>query len=326
MKVDFRQRLLLWAGENGLMALLALVLALLVYLTILELVSNTTTRTVPVEVEREPGVALMAVRPSTVQVTFRGALNEFQHLDRADLRMLVKGLRTRSDEGKVRITLRRGHLRRAAGLRVVSIEPPEVEITFDHQGEREFAIDPPPVEGRPYRGHAEIDYVPRTAVVRGARLQLDRLHDAGVTLQLEPVSVDGRVQGFTRKAAILPPADAWQPEITPDSVTVKVGIVPDTVQREFAGIPVRLAFLAGHTNRLPRVEPPEVAVRLTGWAEALQGIATNAIRVFAELPADPDAPPTNPVPLRVLLPPGAEADEIATVPDAVRLEFPAENR
>ena len=325
MKVDLRQRLLLWGRENGAMALLALVLALFVYLTILELVSNTTTRTVPVEVEREPGVALMAVRPAMVQVTFRGALNEFQQLDRADLRMAVKGLRVRSDEGVVRIPLRRGNLRGASGLRVVNIDPPVVEITFDHQGEREFAIAPPQTEGRPFRGHAEVDYTPRTALVRGARLQLDRLHDAGVTLKVDPVNVDGRVQGFTRRVAILPPADAWQPEIAPESVTVKVAILPDNIQREFAGIPVRLALLAGQTNLPPRVEPPEVTVRLTGWAEALQGIATNALRVYAELPAS-DAVPTNPLPLQVLLPPGATVDEVTTVPDAVRLALPGGNR
>ena len=326
MKVDLRQRLILWARENGATALLALVLALFVYLTILELVSNTTTRTVPVEVEREPGVALMAVRPAVVQVTFRGALNEFQQLDRADLRMLVKGLRIRADGGVVRVPLRRGNLRGASGLRVVNIDPPVVEITYDHQGEREFAIAPPAIEGKPFRGHAEADYAPRTAVVRGARLQLDRLHDAGVTLKVEPVNVDGRVQGFTRRVAILPPADAWHPEIAPESVTVKVAIVPDNIQREFAGVPVRLALPAGHTNLPPRVEPAAVTVRLTGWAEALQGIATNAIRVFAELPVSADSAPTNQISLRVLLPPGAMVDEVVTVPDAVRLALPGEKR
>jgi YbbR domain-containing protein len=149
MKVDVRQRVVLWVRENGLVALLATVLALLVYMTILELVSNTTTRTVPVEVEREAGMALMSVRPSTVQVTFRGALNEFQILDRSDLRMVVNGLRNHGDQGIARITLRRKNLRGAGSVRVVSVEPSEIEVTFDHQGEREFTIARAKVEGRP---------------------------------------------------------------------------------------------------------------------------------------------------------------------------------
>ena len=319
MKVDVRQRVVLWVRENGLVALLATVLALLVYMTILELVSNTTTRTVPVEVEREAGMALMSVRPSTVQVTFRGALNEFQILDRSDLRMVVNGLRNHGDQGIARITLRRKNLRGAGSVRVVSVEPSEIEVTFDHQGEREFTIAPPKVEGRPYRGHAEVEFTPRTALVRGARLQLDRLHEAGVTLQLDPVNVDGRVQGFSLNVPILPPEDAWQPEIDPATVALKISIVPDNVLREFTGVQVHLATPAGRTNCLPRVEPPEVTVRLTGWAETLQGVTTNTVRVLAVLPDDPGANPTNPVPLRVLLPPGTVADEAVTVPEAVRL-------
>ncbi|NLN00283.1 MAG: hypothetical protein GX174_00050 [Lentisphaerae bacterium] len=319
MKVDVRQRVVLWVRENGLVALLATVLALLVYMTILELVSNTTTRTVPVEVEREAGMALMSVRPSTVQVTFRGALNEFQILDRSDLRMVVNGLRNHGDQGIARITLRRKNLRGAGSVRVVSVEPSEIEVTFEHQGEREFTIAPPKVEGRPYRGHAEVEFTPRTALVRGARLQLDRLHEAGVTLQLDPVNVDGRVQGFSLNVPILPPEDAWQPEIDPATVALKISIVPDNVLREFTGVQVHLATPAGRTNCLPRVEPPEVTVRLTGWAETLQGVTTNTVRVLAVLPDDPGANPTNPVPLRVLLPPGTVADEAVTVPEAVRL-------
>jgi hypothetical protein len=101
-------------------------------------------------------------------------------------------------------------------------------------------------------------------------------------------------------------------------VALKISIVPDNVLREFTGVQVHLATPAGRTNCLPRVEPPEVTVRLTGWAETLQGVTTNTVRVLAVLPDDPGANPTNPVPLRVLLPPGTVADEAVTVPEAVR--------
>ena len=320
MKVDLRKRLRLWMSENGMMALIALVLALFVYLTVLELVSNTTTREVPVEVEREPGMALMAIRPASVQVTFRGALNEFRMLDRTDLRFRVRGLRIRADEGVMKVPLNSRSLRGAAGLRVMQIEPPEVEITFDHQGEREFAIEPPLLEGKPFRGHAEVDFSPKTAVVRGARLQLDRLHDAGVRLNLEPVNVDGRVQGFSQRAAILPPADAWMPEIKPDTVTVKIDIRPDNVVREFAEIPVWLARQPGWPAGGVRASPTGVTVRITGWAEALRSLEPQAIRVFAALP-DPDGGlPTNPVPLQVWLPPGTMIETVVVEPARVRLE------
>lgn len=325
MRVDLQKRLRLWLKDNGAMALIALVLAIFVYITILELVSNTTTSTATVEVEREPGVALMAVRPATVRVTFRGSLNEFRDLDRADLRIVVKSLRNKSEAGVARVTLKSRNLRGVSGLRVMNIEPSVVEITYDHQGEREFAIAPPLIDGKPFRGHAELDYTTKTAVVRGARLQLDRLHDAGVTLKVEPINVDGRVQGFSKRVAILPPADAWMPEITPEAVTVKINILPDNIQREFSGIPVRLAGFSGRANMNYAVEPATVTVRLTGWAEALQNIQTNAIQVYANLPVAVDGTVTNEIPLQVLLPLGATIEEVATLPASVRLATPLKN-
>lgn len=322
MKLDFQKRLRLWLEENGLIALIALILAVLVYLTILELVSNTTTRTLPVEIEREPGLALMAVRPARVEVTFRGALAEFQRLDRAGLRVVVRHPRS-GEAGVARLAIGSRNVRGAAGLRIVSIDPAMVEITFDRQGQREFAIEVPHLEGKPFRGRAEAEYTPRTAVVRGARLQLDRLHDSGVTLKLEPINIDGRVQGFSRRVAILPPAEAWMPEIEPESVLVRINITPDNIQREFARIPVRLARLPHQTNNTAaRVEPDEVTVRLTGWTEALQTLSSQVIRVYADLP-EADRPPTNALPLQVLLPAGLAIDAVATLPETVRLLGPA---
>ena len=328
MKVDLKQRLRLWLKANGLMALVALVLAVIVYMTILELVSNATTRTIPIEIEREPGLALMAVRPATAEVTFRGALTEFQQLDRSDLRFAVRVPRGMSEAGVARLSLRPRNLKGVAGLRVMNIQPSEVEITFDHQGEREFPIAPPILDGKPFRGRAEAEYTPRTAVVRGARLQLDRLHNAGVTLQMVPVNVDGRVQGFSRQAPILPPEEAWSPEISPATVQVKVTIVPDNIQREFGDIPVRLTHLADQTNAVGwRVEPASVKVRLTGWVEALGSISSHVIRVYADFPgaAASSAGATNMLPLRVLLPQGATVEEVVAEPAEVRLAFDAQN-
>jgi hypothetical protein len=321
MKLDFQTRLRLWGEENGLIALIALILAVLVYLTILELVSNTTTRTIPVEIEREPGLALMAVRPARVEVTFRGALAEFQRLDRADLRVVVRNPRG-GEAGVARLPLSSRNVRGAAGLRIVSIDPAMVEITFDRQGQREFAIEAPHLEGKPFRGRAEAEYTPRTAVVRGARLQLDRLHDSGVTLKLEPINIDGRVQGFSRRVAILPPAEAWMPEIEPESVLVKINITPDNIQREFTRIPVRLARLPHQTNTAHRFTPAEVAVRLTGWTEVFQTLSSQVIRVYADLP-EAGRPLTNALPLQVLLPPGLAIDAVSTHPETVRLLDPA---
>lgn len=319
MKVNLRTRLRLWANENGWLALISAAVAVGIFFTVREIVSYTETLSIAVEVERDAGFALMAVRPASVRVTFRGALSELRQLDRRDPRVIVRAPRDGSSGGNERIRLRPRNLRGVAGIRVASIEPAFVDITFDHQGEREFAIAPPRLEGRPLRGRAEVDYSPRTAVVRGARLQLDRLHDLGVTLQVEPVNVDGRVQGFSKRVAILPPADAWMPEIVPSEVTVKIAIAPDDSVRDFAGVPVRLESGGEPAHGVYAAEPAAVTVRLAGWSEALRDITTNALRVYAACPAATAPAASNAVPLRVFLAPGLQVESVATIPAAVRL-------
>jgi hypothetical protein len=319
MKISFRTRLRLWVNENGWLALISAAVAVGIFFTVREIVSYTETLTIAVEVERDAGFALMAVRPASVRVTFRGALSDLRQLDRRDPRMIVRAPRDGSSGGHARIRLRPRNLRGAAGIRVVSIEPSFVDITFDHQGEREFAIAPPALEGRPLRGHAEVEYTPRTAVVRGARLQLDHLHDLGVTLQVEPVNVDGRVQGFSKRVAILPPADAWMPEIVPAEVNVKIVIAQESSVREFSGVPVRLESDGEPAHETYAAEPAAVTVRLAGWAETLRDIPTNALRVYAACPAPAAPAASNAVPLRVFLSPGLQVENVATIPPAVRL-------
>jgi hypothetical protein len=320
VRVDARTRLALWLRQNWPVALFSAAVAVTVFFTVREAISYTETRTIAVEVERESGLALMAVRPPAVQVTFRGSLNELRQLDRRAPRLIVRAPRSGPGGGTERLRLRPRHLRGVAGLRVAALEPSVVEITFDHQGEREFPVAPPPLEGKPLRGRAVVaEHAPRTARVRGARLQLDQLHERGVVLQTEPVNVDGRVQGFTRQVRILPPAEAWMPEIVPAEVTVKIEIVPDTASREFAGLPVRIDMPAAAPAGPCKVDPAVVTVRLSGWAEVLRDIPADALRVYAEWP--PAGDPTNPVPLRVLLPPGlaAAVEDAVVIPPAARL-------
>ncbi|MDD5706092.1 MAG: hypothetical protein PHR35_09210 [Kiritimatiellae bacterium] len=315
MRVDLKIRLLLWLSANWLLALISLGVAVVVYFTVRENISYTDTRTVAVTVDHEDGLALTAIRPASVRVTFRGSLNELRQLDRRDPRFVLRPPRAGAAGGTEHKELRQRHLRGASGLRIVMIDPPVVEITFDHQGEREFAIAPPVLQGRPLRGRAEVDYTPRTAIVRGARLQLDRLHGAGISLQPEPVNVEGRVQSFTQRVAIMPPEDAWQPEIVPAEILVRIDIIPESAQREFDGVPVRLAL---PTRPSPGgtivAAPPLVKVRLTGLSETLQGLTTNDLRVYAD--GDDTAVE---VPLRVFLPAGIALDSAVTDPPSVRL-------
>lgn len=318
MKADLSLRIRNWLRQSWQIASLSLIAAVVIFYTVRENISYTETIALPVVVEREPGLAVMSVRPPTVRVTFRGSISDVRQLVHRDMQVSVRTPRNGTSGGTTPVELKAGNVRGGRGGRVIAIEPQVVHVNFDHQGEMEFPVQPPAISGRPLRGRTELSYMPHAARLRGARMQLEALHANGLALQTEPVDVDGRVQGFSTRVAILPPPDAWMPEIVPPEVLVKVEILPDNAVRLLENVPVLLA-VAGHPGERIVPDPAIVTVRLLGREENLRELDPEAVRAYAACPADFDTRSTNTVPLNVYLPSGAVVEGVEAVPAAVRL-------
>ena len=107
----------------------ALIVAVIVFYTIRSRISDTVTIAIPVEVEREPGQAVLKVEPASVQVTFRGAYADLQQLGLRDMRVLLH-LKVNAAGGPERVRLRAGDVHgRPSGARVVGIDPQTVRLT-----------------------------------------------------------------------------------------------------------------------------------------------------------------------------------------------------
>lgn len=316
MKQSRGQRLREWVRDDWRELTLAMLVAIVIFFTVRGNISHAVSYTVEVDVEREPGMAIMSVRPATVRVTFRGALSDLRTLDVRSLRAVVRPPRSAVSAGSERVRLRGRNIHGRGSARAIDIQPSEVLLSFDHQGERLFDVAPPPTEGQPLRGQASVTYTPHTVRVRGARLQLDQLHAKGVMLQTEPVDLEGRAQSFVRSVRVLPPPDAWMPELDPSAVTVTVTIVSERETREFAQVPVRVAPPAGLAASLT-ASPAHVTLRLSGRPEFLRGLAAADLHAFADAPTS-DAI-TGAVPVRVALPPGCLVESVVVEPAAVRL-------
>ncbi len=318
MKPTRSQRLVEWLRRDWRELVLSVLVAIVIFFTVRGNISHAVSYTVEVDVEREPGMAIMSVRPASVRVTFRGALSDLRTLDVRSLRAVVRPPRGAASAGSERVRLHGRNIHGRGSARAVDIQPSEVLLSFDHQGEREFSVAPPPTEGQPLRGQASVAYTPHTVRVRGARLQLDQLHAKGVTLQTEPIDLEGRAQSFVRSVRVLPPAEAWMPEVDPAAVTATVTIVTEREIREFAEVPVRVAPPPGFAGSLSP-SPAHVTLRLGGRPEVLRGLAAGDLHVFADVPTS-DAV-TGAVPVRVALPPGSLVDSVVAEPEAVRLRL-----
>ncbi len=318
MRADLKKRLQQWGRENGAAAFGSFALALVIYVLVQSQISNTETFRLPVELEREAGVALMSAEPATVDVVFRGTFNDLQKLKLTPPRIVVRHPRNR-EGNRIMVRLQKTFVRSVAGPRIAKLNPSSIYITYDILGEVEFPIEPPALIGTPDRGHASVEIKPRVAGVSGAKKQLERLQSEGVKLKLEAINVDGRTRSFSKTVAIRPPEGAMSPALEPQEVSATVTITRDIAQRDFPAIPVLLSLAPGQEQSLPLVTPDAVAVQLRGWDEELQALTSSLIRVYAALPPTLE-PGSNRVPLTVqLLSTNTTIDSIATIPDMVWL-------
>jgi diadenylate cyclase len=295
---------------------LALFVATVIYLMVRSRISHVQTVAVPVEIEREPGIAVLTVEPLSVRVTFRGAAADIQRLPALELKAVLRPHVT-ARGGRERVQVSGRDIRGRGALRIVELDPKVVLVTYDRQGQVAFPVAEPVVEGKPLRGRVQIDYSPRTAVVTGARLHLDQSLTNGVQLQTEPVDVEGRLQGFTRRLRILPPDGVWMTEVQPPEVTARISIVADRSTSELRDVPVLVAQSPGDTTHW-QPDPPVVSIRLSARAEIIQSIRMDVVRAFvdARLVA---AAPTNGLPVFVYLPPEVAVETAETEPRQVRL-------
>lgn len=301
---------------DGPWKLAALLMAVIVFYTVRNTISHTETLSVQVEVDRDPGLAVLKAEPFSVRVTFRGAYADLQQLNSRPPTLLLHPKATAAN-GQERVRVRAGDIHgRPGGTRVVAMEPETVLLTFDRQAEMLLPLADPPVEGKPLRGRVELEYAPHEVLVKGARRQLEELKAAGFHLQTEPINVEGCVQSFTKTVRIATPGAAWQAEITPGEVAVKVNIITEQSTREIRDVPVLVAASPASRRGSWLVDPATVQVRLTGRAEMVQAVAPESLLVMVDgRRVSLDEPGM--VPVQVLLPSDVQVDVVASDPPAV---------
>lgn len=301
---------------DGPWKLAALLIAVVIFYTVRNTISHTETISVPVEVDQEPGLAVLKAEPFSVRVTFRGAYADLQQLNTRPPTLLLRPKATAA-EGQERVRVRAGDIRgRPGGTRVVAVQPENVLLTFDREAEMALPLAEPPVEGHPLRGRVELEYAPHEVTVKGARRQLEELKAAGFHLQTEPINVDGCVQSFTKTVRIATPGAAWQADISPREVAVKVNIITEQSTREIRDVPVLVAAGTASRRGTWLVEPATVQVRLTGRAEMVQSVTPESLLVLVDgRRVSPDEPAM--VPVQVHLPPDVQVDAVVSDPTAV---------
>ncbi len=266
-----------WFYDNALLKLVALVLA--VTLFILVSGEKETERTVRVGVAyvRPTDRVLVSDVPDSLEVTVRGSWTRIKRLDPADVDAIVIDLTKRGD-GEIAID--EDDIRIPAGLRVVSIRPAKLMVQFEHM-KRVPVV--PELVGASAEGYVVERVVadPVAIAVRGPARVVDSITDARTL----PVSVSGKRGPFRSSIALAPLPGGAVAEV--DNVAVEVIIVEEVSTRTVQALPVTLrppvgAQRAGTPPGL-RVEPQTVNLVLRGGRAAMKQVAERAITASVEL-------------------------------------------
>jgi YbbR domain-containing protein len=222
-----------------------------------------------------------------------------------------------SSAGHRTVRIRAANVRASAPVRPILIQPDTLTFSLDREGERQIPIR---VE---YQGALPDGYevektvcTPVSVAVRGPMQWLE----AAEVVRTASVDLDGRVQSFQVRRALVAPTGLETVRMIPDRVQVDVFILEHAASHTVAAVPVLLLMPpAGPAPIL--LSPSSVSVELQGRADVLRNLVAGRLRVYVDC-TDPCPPGEIELPVSVHLTPGVRL--VSVKPATARVRFPGE--
>jgi YbbR domain-containing protein len=222
----------------------------------------------------------------------------------------VIDLRNNAVAGALDVAIAPQAIRGVRGVRAVQVYPDRVQISLDHESEKAVPVKGRMI-GKPFSGEVEeIVCDPAVVRLRGPAQQLQQTE----WVYTEPVDVDGRIEGFTKRCRVLPPSDTWLPKIDPPDVQVSVVIEEKAGSLEWKDMPVAAVGNPGAPLRAG-ILPARVNIIVTGTSEVLESLKTIVPKAFVDC-IDLDPSLTYDLPVHVYLPSGYNVSVSADPPYA----------
>lgn len=297
---------------------LALILAVSAWVVTREAISlETIIYDIPVTFLMDPGWAVLDHSDSSVDIRFRGSRGDLAGLKRDDIKVTVDVRKARESRARQVISLRPSNVRAPGSVRPVLIEPAQITLSMDREGEVEVPVRAE-LQDRPPEGFETGGFLCTPAIVK-LRGPLSKLQDIE-TLSTAPIGLEGRTRSFTTRVAVPAPA-AWSgARIEPDRVDVAVTIVEHAGTRVFEQVPVRLMSRPGASGReRVSVSPSRVNVSLQGREEILHNLGADSVRAFVDCAAVSSSG-TYELPVHLVLPPGVRS--LSVEPASVKMVLP----
>ena len=266
---------LLWQNKGW--KLLALVLGWGVWTLIHDVISYENKMTdVPIVVTvDQPDWAVLDMSPQSVNVVFRGPQEAIWELDRNRLSVDVD-IDGPAAQDSTQIALLPNHVRAPRGVRVVSIDPPFMDLTMGRLAQTNVPVNANTTGELPAGFEIEsVVYRPATVTLYGPEQRLAAVQ----AVRTAPIDLGGRVRSFERRVPLLLPAEGWGARVEPTDVVVQFTVVERSATREVNDVEIR-TLLGSALPRLVTLWPQRANVVLEGSSETLEAFDTSALLLF----------------------------------------------
>lgn len=292
-----------WLLRRWHLKLLALALAVAVWIGVTGEGRGVQDFSVPIDVVLGTGATLAGPPPTRVTVRLRGPDSLLRRTDPYDLTIRVDLRDAAAGERSVQLTPRN-----VAGVprdvEVAHIDPDRLRLTIAKKTRREVRVVPT-IVGKPPRG-----YQVYRAVARPDALEIegpDAKISAVTRLGTDPIRVDDKSERFTaRVGAVSDGSDVRIADVRPLDVTVYIDLaaVDATIER----VPVVAAGASGSVV----IVPGSIAVTVSAPSALIPKLRAGHVRAVVDLNGSSALPFVAGAPLRVELP-GLDDEERAKV-------------
>lgn len=231
---------------------------------------------VPLEFRNIPNeLEIVGDPPTAVDVRLRGSSAQLARLEPREVVAVLDLAGARP--GSRMFHLRNEEVRGPYGVEVAQVVPGTLALDLEKSGRRTVPVVPA-LDGEPAPGFVigRVTTEPATVEVAGPESRLKQL--TGATT--EPVTVDGKREKFSDQVTV-GITDSAVRLVQAQNARVTVEVLPAPVERELAGVPVRMRNL-GQGLRA-QVEPTLTRITVRGRRDALADLRAGSIDAFVDL-------------------------------------------
>jgi YbbR domain-containing protein len=231
---------------------------------------------VPLEFRNIPNeLEIVGDPPTAVDVRLRGSSSQLARLEPREI-VAVLDL-TGARPGSRMFHLRNDEVRAPYGVDVAQVVPGTIALDLEKSGRRTVPIVPA-LDGEPAPGFVigKVTSEPPSVEVAGPESRLKQLTAATT----EPIAVEGRKEKFSDEVTV-GVTDSAVRLVQAQNTRVSVEVLPAPVERELAGVAIRMRNLAQGLSAT--VQPTLTRVSVRGRREALNELRPGSIEAFVDL-------------------------------------------